>query len=244
MRYSIIPLTVLLVGYLIYSIFKKIDSKSVKVATQEFEYQTKVNLRSQLAPNNDQNIIPDKNSNKSNLSAPEAMKIDKSSLENFLVKLSEDDRLDFVEITTIFQDFNPDKDSINSLAIRLNEKGYSPQKKRQGYPDTGLRQVITLNELHQGSRLLKEFYVSFLESDKKLVFDRFYYAYTMREGLFEQLSLLFDKRLLGVALSKTMSEDRRFVRWELEGDRFVFIDGSHIFKGEESIFVGLEHEIH
>lgn len=162
--------------------------------------------------------------------------------EKFFESLTEIEKKDFQVLTEVFESLVLDIPNVDDLAKSLYEKGYTPSKEKRGHPNTGMRQVLTLEEKMSSDGLLTEFYSSYIESESKLYFDRIYYGYAAKDGVFDQLVKQLDEKLADVTEHKSIRGN--FVRWDVGGDKFVFINADYQLAGENIVLVGHEYEIH
>lgn len=162
--------------------------------------------------------------------------------EEFLASLTDAEFKDVSSLPEVFNSLALNATSIDDLAKTLYEKGYTPTKQKRGHPKTGFRHVLTIGESTSDVGLVREFYSSYLESDGKIYFDRLYYGMINKEGMFEHLSNSLEEKLKDVALNKTVKPG--YVRWDLEGGKFVFINKDYQLGDENIVLVGQEFEIH
>ena len=162
--------------------------------------------------------------------------------DEFIHSLNEQELKDITTIPNKFLNVVFDTPHIDSMAEALHKAGYTPVKEKRGHPKTGLRQVLTLNEVKDETGLIREYYSSYLESGNTLYFDRLYYGMAAKDGVFANLVSSMDEKLSEKATNKIVKPE--YVRWNLPGGKFVFISSEQERNGEKMVLVGHEYEIH
>ena len=146
--------------------------------------------------------------------------------------------LNEVFIANLFEEFD-----IEELVRSLRAEGYRPEKQKRGHPSSGFRQVIILSDDGDIDGIIREFNGTYLETNKKIEFDRLYFGLRGIDGLFEYQVSIFDNLLEDKYVSKIV--DSNFVRWNLRNSKFLFVAKNYQFRnGENIILVGQEYEIH
>ena len=158
----------------------------------------------------------------------------------FIESLSENELRDVTKVPQVLIDVSKNGMSLENLGTKLHDAGFKPKQAKHGHEKTGFRRELTVDKQTDG--LLLDVYSSYLEHEGLLYFDRLYLTYEGREDVFHKLVKDLDKKLDQTSINKIVRDG--YVRWNLPGEKFVFIDANTIRDGEKVIFVGHEFEIH
>lgn len=160
--------------------------------------------------------------------------------KTFVDNLSEKELRDVTKVPEVLIEVTKNGMSLEDLGTKLHDAGYNPKQEKHGHVKTGFRRELKVGKQNDG--LLLDVYSSYLEHDGLLYFDRLYLTYEGREDVFHKLVNDLDKKLDKTAINKIVRDG--YVRWNLPGEKFVFIDSNTIRDGERVVFVGHEFEIH
>lgn len=149
---------------------------------------------------------------------------------------------DLLFISNILGDMTEKVPSREDLTAYITAKGFTPYEERRGHERSGFRRVISVREIEDEQRLVKEFYGSYLEFEDEYVFDRLYYGLQPKELVFEHLVKEIDTHLQGKFIRRIIKE--KYARWDFSDGSFVFINGEYNGRGKEMVLVGKEWEIH
>ena len=160
--------------------------------------------------------------------------------EAFTSSLSEQELLDMTKVPEVLIEMVESGVSVDELAQKLADAGYNPMQSKKGHEKTGFRREVSIEKNRDG--LLLDVYSSYLEHEGRLYFDRLYFTYEPKDGVFQKLVKDLDGQFDSLAINKIVKEG--YVRWNLPGEKFVFVDAKFIKDDEPVVFVGHEFEIH
>lgn len=160
--------------------------------------------------------------------------------EAFTSSLSEQELLDMTKVPEVLIEMVESGVSVDGLAQKLADAGHTPMQSKKGHEKTGFRREVSIEKNRDG--LLLDVYSSYLEHEGRLYFDRLYFTYEPKDGVFQKLVRDLDSQFDSLAINKIVKEG--YVRWNLPGEKFVFVDSKFIKDDKPVVFVGHEFEIH
>ena len=149
---------------------------------------------------------------------------------------------DLLFISNILGDMTEKLLSREDLTSYIISKGFTPYEERRGHERSGFRRVISVREIEDEQRLVKEFYGSYLEFEDEYVFDRLYYGLKRKDQVFEHVVKEIDGSVHGKYIRRIIKDN--YARWDFQDGTFIFVNGAYEGRGKDIVLVGKEFEIH